>query len=83
MGSAQTFSELDLEVPNSAGDYARGFQVAVSADGTDWTTVATCAGIGSSEVVSFAAQTDRYVEVTLTQSVSPNWWSVDELYLRN
>ena len=82
MGSAQTFSELDMEVPNSAGDYARGFQVEVSADGTDWTSVATCTGTGSSEVVSFPAQTDQYVEVTLTQSVSPNWWSVDELYLR-
>jgi beta-glucosidase len=83
MGSAQTFSELDMEVPNSAGDYARGFQVEVSADGTDWTSVATCTGTGSSEVVSFPAQTDQYVQVVLTQSVSPNWWSVDELYLRN
>ncbi len=83
MGSAQTFSELDMEVPNSAGDYARGFQIEVSADGTDWASVATCTGTGSSEVVSFPAQTDQYVAVTLNQSVSPNWWSVDELYLRN
>jgi chitinase len=83
LGSAQTFSELDMEVPDSAGDYARGYQVQVSADGTNWTPVASCAGTGSSEVVSFPAQTDQYVEVTLTQSVSPNWWSVDELYLRN
>jgi hypothetical protein len=65
------------------GDYARGFQVEVSADGTHWTSVATCTGTGSSEVVSFPAPTDQYAEVTLTQSVSPNWWSVDELYLRN
>jgi hypothetical protein len=83
MGSAQTFSELDMEVPNSAGDYARGFQVEVSADGTNWTPVATCTGASGSEVVSFPAQTDQYAEVTLTQSVSPNWWSVDELYLRD
>jgi hypothetical protein len=83
MGSAQTFSELDMEVPDSAGDYARGFQVEVSADGTDWTSVATCTGAGSSEVVSFPAQAYQYAKVTLTQSVSPNWWSVDELYLRN
>jgi beta-glucosidase len=83
MGSAQAFSELDMEVPNSAGDYARGFQVQVSADGTNWTSAATCAGTGSSEVVSFPAQTGQYVRVTLTQPVSPSWWSVDELYLRN
>ena len=72
-----------MEVPNSAGDYAHGFQAEVSADGTDWTSVTTCAGTGSSEVVSFPAQTAHYVEVVLTQSVSPNWWSVDELYLLN
>ena len=81
MGSAQTFSELDMEVPDSAGDYARGYQVEVSANGTNWTPVASCTGTGSSEVVSFPAQTDQYVEVSLTQSISPNWWSVDELYL--
>ena len=83
MGSAQTFSELDMEVPNSAGDYARGYQVQVSSNGTSWTTVASCTGTSSSEVVSFPAQTDQYLQVTLTQSISPDWWSVDELYLLN
>jgi beta-glucosidase len=83
LGSAQTFSELDMEVPNSAGDYASGYQVQVSADGTNWTSVATCTGTSSSEVVSFPAQTDQYVKVALTQSESPQWWSVDELYLRH
>jgi hypothetical protein len=83
LGSAQTFTELDMEVPNSAGDYARGYQVEVSANGTTWTSVATCTGAGSSEVVSFPAQTAQYVQVALTQSVSPNWWSVDELYLQH
>jgi beta-glucosidase len=83
LGTAQTFSELDMEVPDSAGDYARGFQVQVSPDGTTWTSAATCAGAGSPEVVSFPPQTDQYVRVTLTQSASPSWWSVDELYLRN
>jgi hypothetical protein len=83
LGSAQAFSELDMEVPDSASDYARGYQVQVSADGTSWTTVATCTGTSSSEVVSFPAQTDPYLRVSLTQSVSPSWWSTDELYLRN
>jgi beta-glucosidase len=83
LGSAQTFTELDMEVPNSAGDYAGGYQVQVSADGNNWTTVATCTGSSSSEVVSFPAQTDQYVKVALTQAESPNWWSVDEIYLRD
>ena len=83
LGSAQTFTALDLEVPDSAGDFAGGYQVQVSADGTTWTSVATCTGTGSSEVVSFPAQTDQYVKVTLTQAESPAWWSVDEIYLRD
>jgi beta-glucosidase len=83
LGSAQTFSELDMEVPDSAGDYAAGYQVQVSADDVNWTSVASCTGTASSEVVSFPAQTDQYVKVVLTQSESPNWWSVDELYLRD
>jgi hypothetical protein len=57
--------------------------VQVSSNGTSWTTVASCTGTSSSEVVSFPAQTDQYLQVTLTQSISPNWWSVDELYLLN
>jgi hypothetical protein len=43
--------------------------------------VTAAVGTSSSEVVSFPAQTGQYVEVSLTQSISPNWWSVDELYL--
>ena len=81
MGSAQSFDEVDLQVPNSAGDYARGFSVGVSSDGTAFTTVASCTGSGTPEVVSFPAQDARYLRVTLTQAYSPSWWSVDELDL--
>ena len=81
MGSAQTFDELEMEVPNSAGDYARGYDVEVSANGSSWTTVATCTGTGTPEIVNFPAQTDQYVEVVLTQAYAASWWSIDEFYL--
>ena len=83
MGSAQTFNELDMEVPNSAGDYARGYSVEVSTNGTTWTTVATCTGSGPSEVVTFGLQTAQYLRVVLTTALASNWWSIDELYLYN
>jgi hypothetical protein len=46
-------------------------------------SAATCTGASSSEIVSFPAQTDPYLKVTLTGSESPDWWSLDELYLRD
>ena len=83
LGSAQAFDELEMEVPGSAGDYARGYDVEVSATGTAWATVAACTGTGTPEVVSFPAQTDQYVRVVLTTGVTTNWWSIDEFYLYN
>jgi hypothetical protein len=80
MGSAHTFDELDMAVPNSPTDYARSYQVEVSNNGSTWTTVATCTGTGTPEIVSFPAQTAQYVLVYLTGSAN-YWWSIDELNL--
>ena len=81
MGSPQTFNELEMEVPNSAGDYARAYNVEVSNNGTSWAVVASCTGTGTPEIVSFPSQTAQYVEVVLTAGGTTSWWSVDELYL--
>ena len=84
LGSAQTFTELEMDVPNSTTDYARGYNVEVFSNGTSWTTVATCTGTGSPEIVSFPAQTAQYVEVVLTSGNPSNyWWSIDEFNLFN
>ncbi|HET9058518.1 MAG TPA: glycoside hydrolase family 3 C-terminal domain-containing protein, partial [Acidimicrobiales bacterium] len=79
MGSQQNFNELDLDSTDNAGDYARGFDVYVSADGNSWTPVASCTGTASPEIVSFSAQTARYIEILLTVNYPSAWWSVDEL----
>jgi hypothetical protein len=81
LGSAQAFNELEMDVPNSPDDYARGYSVEVSGNGSAWTTVATCAGTGTTETVSFPAQTAQYVEVVLTASNTRWWWSIDEFKL--
>ena len=44
LGSPQAFNELEMDVPNSRHDYARDYDVEVSANGTSWTTVASCRG---------------------------------------
>ena len=80
LGSAQPFDELDMAVPGSPGDYARGYLVEVSDNASSWATVASCGGTGTSEIVSFPAQTARYVRVLLTVAAS-SWWSIDEFNL--
>jgi hypothetical protein len=81
LGSPKSFDELRMVDPNSPHDFARGYNVEVSTNGTSWTTVASCTGIGTPEVVSFPAQTAQFVEVVLTASDSYYWWSIDEFYL--
>ena len=81
LGTVATFDELLMDVPNSPHDYARGYEIEVSNNGTSWTTVATCAGNGTTEIVSFPSQKAQYVKVVLTASNSSWWWSIDEFYL--
>ena len=80
MGSAQSFNELRLSVPNSPSDYARAFDVQVSSNGSSWATVAGCTGTATPEVVGFSNQTAQYLRVVLTAGDS-QWWSIDELDL--
>jgi glucosylceramidase len=87
LGRPRTFDELQLQVPNSAGDYARSYDLEVSGNGRTWTTVASCTGTGDPEVVSFPQRTARYIRVVDTllydglATTTGNWWSIDELNL--
>jgi beta-glucosidase len=83
MGSAQTFGEIDMAVPTSATDYARGYSVNVSSNGSTWTTVATCTGTGTPEIVTFPSVTDQYLEVVLTASNASEWWSINQFFVYN
>jgi hypothetical protein len=78
LGSAQTFYQIDMDSGISAGDYAHGYQVQVSNDGTNW-GAPIAIGSGSAQTVSviFAKQTARYIRVVQTGS-SGQWWSLHE-----
>jgi hypothetical protein len=78
LGSAQTFNQIEMNSGGSAGDYARGYNVEVSTNGTTFTTVATGTGTSSPETVTFATQTAQYIRVVLTAGVTTNWWSIAE-----
>ena len=80
MASAVTFNKLVLNCINSPGDYQRGYQVNVSADGINWgAPVATGAGTSAVTTITFAPQAARYIRITQTGSVSGLFWSIDEL----
>jgi glucosylceramidase len=87
MRTPQTFDELQMQVPNSPGDYARSYDLEVSRNGRSWTTVASCTGTGDPEVVSFPPQTARYLRVVVTMladgltTSTGKWWAIDELNL--
>jgi hypothetical protein len=81
LGSAQPFYLLKMGVPNSPSDYARGYDVDVSNNGSSWANVARCTGTADSELVEFSPQTARYVRVVLTAATASNWWSIDEFNL--
>jgi hypothetical protein len=78
MGSAQTFNQIEMNSGGSSGDYARGYNVEVSTNGTTFTSVATGTGTSSPETVTFATQTAQYIRVVLTAGGTTSWWSIAE-----
>ncbi len=83
LGSAQTFNQIEMNSGGSAGDYARGYNVEVSANGTTFTSVATGTGTSSPETVTFTAQTAQYIRVVLTAASTTSWWSIAEFTVFN
>ncbi|HEV3382184.1 MAG TPA: discoidin domain-containing protein [Trebonia sp.] len=83
MGSAQTFSAITMSSGGNTGDYAKGYDVEVSNDGTNFTPVYF--GTGSSQTVTatFAPQTAQYVRILLTASSTTNWWSLTNFTVSN
>jgi glucosylceramidase len=65
----------------SLGDYPRDYEVQVSADGTNWTTVvASGQGAGQFTTVTLDGSPIQYVRMTLTQAAaSGSWWSVADV----
>jgi hypothetical protein len=76
MGSAQTFNQVTLSSGGNTGDYASGYDVEVSNDGTKFTPVYFGTGSSQTETATFSPQTAQYIRILLTASSSTNWWSL-------
>jgi hypothetical protein len=77
MGVAQPFVELVMDSTGSNTDFAHGYQVFVSNDGTNWgSAVASGSPTGPVVTASFPQQTARYVRVVQTSATPGSWWSI-------
>ncbi|PSL56007.1 glucosylceramidase [Saccharothrix carnea] len=80
LGRAAAFRRVAIDSGGNLGDYARGWRLAVSDDGTDWRTVASGAGAGQSTTVDLPRTRARYLRVSTTAAAG-NWWSVADVRL--
>ncbi len=84
LGAAQTFDRLSIDAGGSVGDYARGYQVLVSDDGSDWSSLpALASGSGTGPQVSVdlgGPVRHRFIRIVLT-APGNNWWSIADLNL--
>ncbi|MBX2848056.1 MAG: polysaccharide lyase family 7 protein [Acidiferrobacterales bacterium] len=80
LGQAQTFSRVVLDQTNSPNDYPRQYNVEVSNNGQNWTSVAAASPAQSNVLtIDFAEQTASQIRIRQLGS-SPNfWWSIHEL----
>ena len=83
MKATKTFTKIVQDSTGSDGDYARGYQVFVSSDGSSWGS-AIFTGTGSGPVVTatFSARSARYIKIVQTASNS-SWWSIREINVFN
>ncbi|OKP82721.1 hypothetical protein A3844_23815 [Paenibacillus helianthi] len=83
MGSKKVFDQISFETKSTEKwDYPRGYDIQVSNDGTNWTTVKSGKGFGWKQAITFTPQYAQYVRVIQT-GTSPDWWSIAEFHIYN
>lgn len=81
MGALVTMNNVSTDTAKnttSEDDWARGYRLELSRDGSTWTSVATGTGTKKATSIVFPAQAARYFRLTQT-GTTPNWWSIGEL----
>ncbi|WP_256761870.1 discoidin domain-containing protein [Cohnella sp. WQ 127256] len=77
--AAQSIGRIVIHSPGN--DYARGYEIYVSDDGTTWgAPVASGTGSGTEIIADLGMVTGQFIKVQLTES-SSSWWKVSEFSL--
>jgi len=80
MQASRSFSRIVMDSANSGGDYARGYEVYVSNDGSAWgSPIASRTQISDEPVITvdFETQSAQYLKVVQTGSTA-GFWSIHE-----
>ncbi|GIF15659.1 discoidin domain-containing protein [Actinoplanes teichomyceticus] len=80
LGAATSFRRVAIDSGANLGDYARGWRLTGSLDGTHWHTLAAGAGTGQLTTVDLPRTRARHLRVTTTAAAA-NWWSIADLRL--
>jgi len=81
MGALITMNNVTTDTAKNTSDeddWARGYNLELSKNGSTWTSVATGVGTRKATTIAFVAQAARYFRITQTGSAG-NWWSIGEL----
>jgi glucosylceramidase len=74
------FDRVAIDSGGNLGDYARGWTLAASLDGTTFKPIASGAGTGQLTAVDVPRTRARYLRITST-GTSGSWWSIADLRL--
>ncbi|MFC5032889.1 glucan endo-1,6-beta-glucosidase [Streptomyces sp. So13.3] len=81
LGRRTSFRTVAIDTGDNLGDFARGWQLSISSDGTHWQSAAQGAGIGQLTTVDLhRTTTARYLRITQTGTAG-NWWSLADVRL--
>ncbi|MEW9702223.1 discoidin domain-containing protein [Paenibacillus sp. SI8] len=81
MKAVKSINKVVMDSTGSNQDYARGYEVYVSSDGTEWgSAIASGTGTGAVITIGFPAHNARYIKVVQT-GTSSSWWSIREVWV--
>ncbi|HYQ69221.1 discoidin domain-containing protein [Actinophytocola sp.] len=80
LGARQHFRRVAVDSGGNLGDYARGWRLAASDDGTTWRTLAAGTGAGQLTNIDVRPTSARFLRLTATTAAN-NWWSVADVRL--
>ena len=80
LARARTFSRIALDSGGNLGDYAHGYDVAVSNDGVQWRTIASGTSTSQLTTIDVRPVHTRYLRITSTGTAG-NWWTLADVRL--
>ena len=79
LGSTTAISRVVLDTSNSPNDFPRDYEVSISTDGSNFTTIADGTLNSSTTDINFSDINARFVRIDQNGSDNRFWWSIHEI----